>query len=105
MNNHSCESGPRVQQKPHTPLVRRPPDSGYNTRLRMRMLKRGLMLGLVVSLTLVGSAPWAVSAEQGAEETRVPAFQPGPLPKGEALPRIVGRDQLWGEYEQYAFQT
>ncbi len=105
MNNLSCESSALVQQKPHTPLVRRPPDSGYNTRLRMRMLKRGLMLGLVVSLTLVVSAPWVVSAEQGAEETRVPAFHPGPPPKGEAWPPILGKDQLWGENEQYPFQT
>jgi len=72
------------------------------------MVKRGLMLGFVVVLTLGVSAPWAVSAEQqtsGAEETRVPAFNPGPPAKDVQLPPILGKDQLWGNNEQYPFQT
>jgi hypothetical protein len=68
------------------------------------MLKRGLMLGFVVLLTLAVSAPWAIS-EQEQEETRVPAFHPGAPAKGEELPPILGKDQLWGDNAQYPFQT
>jgi hypothetical protein len=74
----------------------------------MSMLKRGLMLGFVVVLTLALSAPWGVSAEQQAstdEGSRVPAFNPGPPVKGAQLPPILGKDQLWGNNEQYPFQT
>lgn len=89
-------------------------DSGYNTPLRSRALevemfrraifKRALMLGFVVALTLAVSAPWAIS-EQAQEESRVPAFNPGPPPKGEALPPILDKDQLWGNNDQYPYQS
>ena len=69
------------------------------------MLKRGLMLGMLALATMAVSAPWVVSAEQGAEETRVPAYNPGPPAAGEKLPPILGKDQLWGENEQYPFQS
>ena len=72
------------------------------------MLKRGSMLGFVVLLTMAVSTPWAVSAEQaasGGEETRVPAFNPGPPAKDAQLPPILGKEQLWGNNEQYPFQT
>ena len=69
------------------------------------MLGRGLMLGLTALLTMAVSAPWAVSAEQGAEETRVPAFHTGPPGAGQKLPPILGRDQLWGVNDQSPFQS
>ena len=70
------------------------------------MLKRGLMLGFVVSLTLAVSAPWAISEQgQPVQETRVPAFHAGPPAKGAALPPILGKDQLWGDNAQYPFQA
>jgi len=68
----------------------------------MGMLKRGLLLGFVVSLTLVVSAPWAISAE---DETRVPAFHPSPPAANAKLPPILGKEQLWGENDQYPFQS
>ena len=69
------------------------------------LLKRGLMLGFIASLTMAVSTRWVVSAEQGAEETRVPAFHAGPPAAGEQLPPILGKDQLWGENDQYPFQS
>src|SRR5436305_15256320 len=66
------------------------------------MLKRGLLLGFVVALTLAFSAPWAISAE---DETRVPAFHQGPPAVGAKLPPILGKEQLWGENDQYPFQS
>ncbi len=57
------------------------------------MLKRGLMLGFVVLLTLGVSAPWAIS-QQSQEETRVPAFNAAPPAKGADLPPILGKEQL-----------
>ena len=81
-------------------------DSGYNTRLRVSMLKRGLMLGMVALATVAVSAPWVISAEQGVEETRVPAYHPRHLRQpGERLPPILGKDQLWGENDQFPFQS
>jgi hypothetical protein len=68
------------------------------------MLKRGLMLGLVVALTAAVSAPWASSQQQG-EEARVPAFHAGPPPKGADVPPILGKDQLWGNNDQYPYQS
>ena len=70
------------------------------------MLKRGLMLGFVMLLTLAVSAPWAISEQgQAVEETRVPAFHQQPPAKSEVLPPILGKDQLWGDNAQYPFQT
>jgi len=66
------------------------------------MLKRWLMLGVVGLLTAAVSAPWANSQQ---EETRVPAFHPAPPAKGVVLPPILGREQLWGENEQYPYQS
>jgi len=70
------------------------------------MLKRGLMLGFVILLTMAVSAPWAISEQPQApgEETRVPAFNPGPPAKGTELPPILGKEQLWGNNDQYPFQ-
>ncbi len=67
------------------------------------MFRRGLMVGFVVLLTLAVSAPWAIS-QQAQEETRVPAFNPPPA-KGAELAPILGKDQLWGNNEQYPYQS
>ena len=66
------------------------------------MLKRGVMLAALFLVTLVVSAPWANSQDSG--ETRTPAFNPAP-PKGEKLPALLTKDQLWGDNAQYPFQT
>ena len=71
------------------------------------MLKRVLMLGLVTLLTMAVSAPWAISEQPQAsgEETRVPAFNPRPPAKGAELAPILGKEQLWGNNDQYPFQS
>ena len=66
------------------------------------MFKRGLMLIFVFALVFLVSAPWAAS-EQDAD--RVPAFNAAPPAKGEALPPILAKDQLWGDNAEYLFQT
>jgi hypothetical protein len=68
------------------------------------MLRRGLMLGLVLLLTFMISAPSATS-QPTAEESQVPAYHPGPPRKGARLPAILGRDQLWGGNAQFPFQA
>ena len=83
-------------------------DSGYNTPLRTSMLRRGFMLGFVALATMAVSARWSTYAQPQAstgEETRVPAFNPGAPPRGTELPPILTRDQLWGNDDQYAFQS
>src|SRR5438067_671631 len=66
------------------------------------MLRRGVMLGIVVLLTFAVSAPWAISEQPQAGE--VPAYNPPPAP-GAKLPPILGRDQLWGNNDQYPYQS
>jgi hypothetical protein len=66
------------------------------------MLKHRLMLGFLIALTLAASAPWAISAE---DEARVPAFHSGPPSAGTKLAPILGKEQLWGENDQYPFQS
>lgn len=65
------------------------------------MAKRGLSLAFLFLITLVMSAPWAKSQEEGA----VPAYNAAPPPKGSKLPPILAKEQLWAENAQYAFQT
>ena len=67
------------------------------------MLRRGVMLAGVLLLTFAVSAPWAIS-EQTVAGTEVPAFNPPPAP-GAKLPAILGRDQLWGNNDQYPYQS
>jgi hypothetical protein len=67
------------------------------------MLRRGLMLGIVLLLTLAVSAPRATS-EQTQEEGRVPAYNPPPA-AGAKLPPILGRDQLWGGNDKFPYQA
>jgi hypothetical protein len=66
------------------------------------MLKRCLLLGFSLLLSFAVSAPWASSQQ---EETRIPAFHQGPAAKGAALPPILGKEQLWGENDQYPYQS
>lgn len=80
--------------------MRTPGESGYNTH-EIIMMKRCLMLGLVV-LTLLISAPWAISAP---DEARVPAYNASAPTKGFQLPAILGKGQLWGDNDQYPFQS
>src|SRR5690242_20862932 len=66
------------------------------------MLKRGLLLALLITVTLAISAPWASWAD---EQARVPAFHHTQPLKSMKLPPILGRDQLWGENDRYPFQS
>lgn len=66
------------------------------------MFKRGLMLSFVVLLSFAVSAPWAISEQ---EEDRIPAFHQGPPAPGTKLDPILGKEQLWGENDQYPFQS
>ena len=66
------------------------------------MLKHGLKLMFLFLFTLVMTAAWnPLRAEEGA----IPAYNPAPPKAGTKLPPILGKDQLWGENGQYAFQT
>jgi hypothetical protein len=65
-------------------------------------MKRALSLAALFVAVFAASAPWAVS--QG-EESRTPAFNPGPPAKGAKLPPILGKEQLWGTNAQYPYQT
>jgi len=65
------------------------------------MLKRACQLALVFLLTLFVSAPWTtLQADQS-----IPAYNAGPPPKGTKLPPILGKDQLWGDNAENAYQT
>jgi len=71
------------------------------------MLRRGLLLGFVIVLTVAGSSQWVIYAQPqaaAAEENRVPAFNPA-APKGTQLPPILTKGQLWGNNDQYPFQS
>jgi len=65
------------------------------------MLKRGFGLVFLFAITLVLSAPWASSQQEGV----VPAYNAGPPPKDRKLPPILAKDQLWGDNAQYPYQT
>jgi hypothetical protein len=66
------------------------------------MLKRGSMLGLTLLLTFAVSAPWASSQQ---EDSRVPAFHAAPPASGSKLPPLLGKEQLWGENDQFPYQS
>jgi hypothetical protein len=68
------------------------------------MLKRGLTLALFFVAIFMLSTPWAGSLQE-AQEGRVPAYHVGPPARDAKLPAILGRDQLWGENNQYPFQS
>jgi hypothetical protein len=65
------------------------------------MYRRYLDLLLLLLVVFVAMGPWAVSQEEGA----VPAYNAGPPPKGKKLPPILGKEQLWGQNAQFAYQT
>jgi Protein of unknown function with PCYCGC motif len=65
------------------------------------MLKRGVVLASLFLITVVVSAPWASSQQEG----EVPAYNAAPPPKGTKLPAILSKDQLWGDNAQFAYQT
>jgi hypothetical protein len=65
------------------------------------MVKRSFTLAFVFTVTLVVSAPWANSQQEGV----VPAYNAGPPPKGTKLPALLTKDQLWGDNAQNPYQT
>jgi hypothetical protein len=72
------------------------------------MIKRALLLGFLGALTVAVSSPWTMYAQPqaaAAQEERVPAFNPAPPGKGSDLPPILGKGQLWGNNDQYPFQS
>lgn len=68
------------------------------------MARRWVMLGFLLLLTVAISTPWAIS-EQGQPPEEVPAYHSTPPAKGEKLPPILTRDQLWGSSDQYPAQS
>jgi Protein of unknown function with PCYCGC motif len=69
--------------------------------LSFRLIKRGLVLGLLSFAIITVTTTWATSQQEG----ETPAFNAGPPAKGTTLPPILGKEQLWGENAQYPFQT
>jgi hypothetical protein len=69
--------------------------------LSLRLIKRGLVLGLLSFAIITVTTTWATSQQEG----ETPAFNAGPPAKGTTLPPILGKEQLWGENAQYPFQT
>jgi hypothetical protein len=65
------------------------------------MLRRWLMLGFVVLLTFAFS-PWAISEQESSD---VPAYHSAPPAKGQKLPPLLTRAQLWGSNDQYPAQS
>jgi hypothetical protein len=65
------------------------------------MRKHYLKLALLAVVTIMVSAPWAASQE----EARVPAYNPQAPAKSDALPPLLGKEDLWGDNAQYPFQT
>ena len=65
------------------------------------MSKRALVSGLLFLLVALVSAPWLQSDDQEG----VPHFNAAPPAKGEKLPPILTKDQLWGDNAQNPYQT
>ena len=66
------------------------------------MWKRWSLLGFSLLLTFAVAAPRASSQQ---EEARVPAFHAAPPTNGAKLPPILGKEQLWGDNNQYPYQS
>jgi hypothetical protein len=66
------------------------------------MYKGWLILGVSLLLTFVVAAPWASSQQ---EETRVPAFHATAPAAGAKLPPILGKEHLWGDNDQFPYQS
>ena len=73
------------------------------TRVPIQRLTLGriFILAFLFLVTLMMSAPWATSQQEGV----VPAFNAGPPPKDTKLPPILGKDQLWGADARSPYQT
>jgi len=67
----------------------------------LKLIKRGSILAFLAFVILVVSTPWATSQQEG----ETPAYHSAPPAKGNTLPPILGKEQLWGENAQYPFQT
>lgn len=67
------------------------------------MLKRGIILVSLTIAIIAFSVPWSTSAQEA--ENRVPAFHATPPAKSAKLAPILGRDKLWGNNDQYPFQS
>ncbi len=65
------------------------------------MRKHWLKLALLTAITVAASAPWASTED----EPRVPDFNSSAPAKDAKLPRILGKEDLWGDNAQYPFQT
>lgn len=65
------------------------------------MSMRKLSLFLLLTLVVAVSNPWAMSQQ---EEAPVPAYNANPPAKGENLPPILKREQLWDVNSQHAYQ-
>ena len=61
----------------------------------MRLVALSSLFIVVFSL----SSPWAISQEG------VPAYNAAPPAKGEKLPPLLGKDDLWGNNARYDYQT
>lgn len=68
------------------------------------MRKHGLNLALLFLAVFALSAPWATS-QPDAQEQRIPAFNAAPPARDAKLPPILLKEQLWGENDQYPFQS
>lgn len=64
------------------------------------MAKRALQLVFLFAVTLTMTAQWASTQDEG----RVPAYNQAPA-KGDKLPPILPKENLWGENAQFAYQT
>ncbi len=69
--------------------------------LEHKIVYRSLTLAFIFVVTLTMSAEWSTNQE----ESRTPAYNAGPPPKGTKLPPILTKDQLWGADAQNSYQT
>jgi hypothetical protein len=65
------------------------------------LIKRGLILASLAVVVLAISTPWATSQQEG----ETPHYNSAPPAKGQTLPPILGKEQLWGENAEHPFQT
>ena len=65
------------------------------------MLKRGFSLFVLLVLIMAVSNRWAMSQQ---EEAPIPAYNANPPAKGETLPPILKKEQLWGSQPMHPYQ-
>jgi hypothetical protein len=66
------------------------------------MFKRGLSLVLLLILVVAVSNRWALSQQ---EEPPIPAYNANPPAKGEKLPPILKKEQLWSAAPLHPYQV